>query len=273
MGYWSSETDEGVVVATYHNPPMNYFCGEAVAELAGLIDTWEDPSVRAVVLTGGIEGKFITHYSVEELVAVAEDRDGLRAAGTALTDAYHALLERMRRLPKPVIVAMNGDAMGGGFELCLGCDIRIAQRGDYRFGLPEIKLGILPGGSGTQRLSRLIGAGNAINFILRGHVVPPEEALALGLVHELVDDAAAHARSLARELAKLAPKAVGCVKRSVYQGSDTHLAAGLQAEGCNFLETMLSDDGLAAMRTYLEQPLETRRDWLEAPDGPTYRGH
>lgn len=272
MSYWTTETTDGVVVATYRNPPMNYFCGEATQELSGLIDAWEDPAVRAVVLTGGIEGKFITHYSVEELTALAADRDGMRAAGMALTDAYHALQERLRRLHKPVIVAMNGDAMGGGFEFCLACDIRIAQRGDYRFGLPEIKLGILPGGSGTQRLSRLIGTGNAINFILRGRVVPPEEALSLGLVHELSDDALARARELAAELAALAPKAVGSIKRAVYEGGNTHLAAGLQIEGAAFLETMLSDDGLAAMRAYLEEPYDKRRDWLESPRLPKFSG-
>ncbi|MES1944916.1 3-hydroxybutyryl-CoA dehydratase [Salinisphaera sp. PC39] len=274
MSYWQTETEGGVVVATYHNPPMNYFCADAIGELSQLVDGWEeDASIRAVVITGGIEGKFVTHYSVEELLSMAEDRDGMRAAGTALTDAYHGLQERLRHLPKPVIVAMNGDAMGGGFEFCLGCDIRIAQQGDYRFGLPEIKLGILPGGSGTQRLSRLIGGGNAINFILRGRVVPPDEALALGLVHEVVPDALAHAKALAADLAKLAPRAVWCIKRCVYDGGDTHIAAGLQMEGFNFLETMLSDDGVAAMRAYVEEPYEKRRDWLESPRLPEFKGH
>src|SRR6185503_4599045 len=100
---------------------------------------------------------------------------------------------------------MNGDTMGGGFELSLSCDIRIGQKGDHRFGLPEVKLGILPGGSGTQRLSRLIGAGRAIEFILRARVVRPEDALALGLVHEVADDALARARTVAGEIAALPP--------------------------------------------------------------------
>ena len=182
------------------------------------------------------------------------------------------MLLNLRDLPKPVIVAMNGDAMGGGFELSLSCDIRIAARGDHRFGLPEVKLGILPGGSGTQRLSRLIGAGRAVEFILRARVVTPEVALSLGLVHEVVDDAGARGRELAREMASLPPLAVARAKHSVYLGSDTHLTAGLDIEGSAFLETMLSDDGLAAMKTYIAVPFEKRRDWIEAPKHPEYRG-
>src|SRR6185503_2125959 len=100
---------------------------------------------------------------------------------------------------------MNGNTMGGGFELSLSCDIRIGQKGDHRYGLPEVRLGILPGGSGTQRLPRLIGAGRAIEFILRSRVVKPEVALSMGLIHELVDDAVARAKEVAAEVAVLPP--------------------------------------------------------------------
>jgi enoyl-CoA hydratase len=272
MSLWKTETTEGVVVATYTNLPMNYFCAEGSKELWKLIESWRDPAVRAVVLTGGMEGKFITHYSVEELVSLASNREAMRAAGTSLTANYHELLRRLCDLPKPVIVAMNGDTMGGGFELSLSCDIRIAQRGDHRFGLPEVKLGILPGGSGTQRLSRLIGAGRAIEFILRSRVVQPEEALALGVVHEVVDDALVRAKEIAHEMANFPPIAVARAKHAVYAGSDTHLAAGLDMESSAFLETMLSDDGLLAMKTYISLPYEKRRDWLEHPTNPGYTG-
>jgi enoyl-CoA hydratase len=271
MSLWSTQRQDGIVTATYRNPPMNYFCADGTRELVGLIESWRDPQIRAVILTGGLEGKFITHYSVEELHALASDREAMRLASISLTTAYHAMLRELRDLPKPVIVAMNGDTMGGGFELSLSCDIRIGQRGDYRFGLPEVKLGILPGGSGTQRLSRLIGAGRAIEFILRGRVVRPEEALALGLVHEVADDCLARAKEIAAEIAASPPIAIARAKRAVYQGSDTHLAAGLEIESENFLETMLSEDALLAMKTYLDLPYEKRRDWLERPAHPKYR--
>lgn len=272
MALWSTEAQNGVVVASYRNPPVNYFCSDGVLELMSLIEAWRDPAVRAVVLCGGTGDGFITHYSVEELLAVAEDEATLRETGTALTRNYHAVLAALGNLPKVVIAAMNGNTMGGGFELSLACDIRIGQKGDYRYGLPEVRLGIIPGGSGTQRLSRLLGAGRAIEFILRGRVVDPPTALALGLVHELADDAVAQASGIAKETAQLPPRAIALAKRSVYCGSDTSLAPGLEIESAAFLEAMLSEDGRLAMATYVGQPLRDRRDWLEQNDYPGYSG-
>jgi len=272
MSLWSTDARDGIVVATYKNPPMNYFCADGTRELVGLIEAWRDPAVRAVILTGGMTGKFITHYSVEELLALASDTETMRVLSISLTTGYHAMLRELRDLPKPVIVAMNGDTMGGGFELSLSCDIRVGARGDHRFGLPEVKLGILPGGCGTQRLSRLIGAGRAIEFILRGRVVRPEEALALGLIHEVADDCVARAKEIAAEIAASPAIAIAKAKRAVYQGSDTHLAAGLEIESENFLETMLSDDARLAMKTYVDLPFEKRRDWIERPRHPKYAG-
>ncbi len=266
MPLWTVERDAdqpGVVVASYANPPMSYFCAEGTNELRELSSSWRSGDVRAVVLCGGIEGRFITHYSVEELLTLADDRELMRSIGTSLNHGYHELLKAVRDLPKPVIAALNGDTMGGGFELSLSCDLRIGQRGDFRYGLPEALLGILPGGSGTQRLSRLLGAGRAIDFILRGRVCDPDEALAFGLVHEVADDARARAVEIARELAQLSPVAMAEIKRSVYQGSEVHLAGGLEIEGHAFLETMLSDEAVAAMREYVALPFEKRRDWIE----------
>lgn len=272
MALWETRQKNGVVVATYTNPPMNYFCAEGAQELGELIEQWTAPEIRVIVLTGGVDGKFITHYSVEELRAAASDREAMRASGTALTEAYHALLKSLETLPKPVIVAMNGDAMGGGFELCLSCDIRIAHSGDHRFGLPEVKFGIMPGGSGTQRLSRLIGEGRAVEFVLRGRVVTPQAAQELGLVHELADNVLARAETMAAELAAQSPMAMASIKHAVYRGSDTHLEAGLAIEDAAFLQTMLSDDGLAAMQNYLDVAPEKRRDWIEKPTHPKFKG-
>ncbi len=264
MKLWDvADAGRGVVVATYTNPPMNYFCAEGTQELGALIRLWADPAVRAIVLTGGMPGKFITHYSVEELAQLASNKPAMKTLGKGLNHGYHELLGSLRDLAKPVIVAMNGDTMGGGFELSLACDIRIAQAGDYRIGLPEVTLGILPGGSGTQRLSRLLGASRAIDFLLRGRICRPEEALAFGLVHEVAADALARAKALAAELAELSLVAIAEIKRAVYQGSELHLESGLVIEAEAFMATLMSDEGLAEMNAYVALPLEKRRDWLE----------
>lgn len=263
MALWSTQFADGVVVARYGHPPMNYFCAEGAQELARLIEQWRAPEVRAIVLCGVPGGAFITHYSVEELLALASDDEQLRSVGTALNRGYHALLLALRDLPKVVIAAMNGNTMGGGLELSLACDIRVGERGDYRYGFPEVRLGIIPGGSGTQRLSRLIGAGRAAEFILRSRVVDPDTALALGLIGELADDALAQACSIAREVAALPPKAIACAKRAIYAGSDAPLAAGLEIESAAFLETLLSGDSRKAMQTYVDLPFAARRRWLE----------
>ncbi len=263
MALWEVKTDGGVAVARYTNPPMNYFCRAAMAELGELIDRWRDPAVRVVILTGGPPGQFITHYSVEELVKLASRKDLVRLLGPGLGHNYHDLLRRLGELAKPVIAAMSGDTMGGGLELSLACDIRIAQAGDYRYGLPEATLGILPGGSGTQRLSRLIGAGRAVEFIMRGRICAPDEALALGLAHEVADDALARAREVGAQLAEQSPVALAEIKRAVYQGSEVHFAAGLQIESHAFMQTLLSDEALQTMQTYVDLPHDQRRAWLE----------
>jgi enoyl-CoA hydratase len=242
---------------------MSYFTAEGTAELGALVREWADPAIRAVVVTGGVPNKFITHYSVEELLGLAKDHKLLASLGVGLNHGYHELLKSLRDLRKPVIAAMSGDTMGGGFELSLSCDIRIAAAGDFRIGLPEVTLGILPGGSGTQRLSRLIGASRAIDFILRGRICKPEEALALGIVHEVAPDARARGLQLATSLAEHSPVAVAEIKRAIYQGSEVHLEAGLAIESEAFIGTMFSEQAVAEMSAYVAQPLDKRRDWLE----------
>ncbi len=268
MPLWTVEESDGVVVASYANPPRNYLTSAGTAELSARIDEWRRPGVRVVILTGGVPDRFITHYSVEELLELASDREELARRGPGANRGYHGMLRRLRDLPIPVIAAMSGDTMGGGFEISLACDIRIAARGDHRYGLPEATLGILPGGTGTQRLARLLGAGRAIEFVLRGRICRPREALDLGLVHELAEDAAARARIVAAELAQRSPVALAQIKRAVYQGSEMHLEAGLEIESDAFLRTMESAEAVRAMRAYVSVPVDERRDWLEARTTP-----
>ncbi len=97
MTLWTCTIEANVATAVYRNPPMNYFCADGAAELGALIETWREPAIKAVVLAGGLPGRFITHYSVEELLSYAEDRTAMRQAGTALNDGYHALLLSLPR--------------------------------------------------------------------------------------------------------------------------------------------------------------------------------
>ena len=261
MKYWSVAFEDGVVVATYCNPPMNYMIGPAVLELADLVQDWQRDEVRVVILTGGTPGKFITHYSVEELIDLAQmPADEMKA----INRGYQDFVLGFRQLAKPVIIAINGDTMGGGFELSLGADIRIAEAADYRIGLPEVRLGILPGGSGTQTLSRLIGLARAAEFILCGRVVAPERARELGLVHEVVPDAMARAREIARDLVSLSAYALAEAKRALYEGFDQSIVDGCKIESEAFCNTMVSSSGLDQMRRYTALPLEARRGSIES---------
>lgn len=264
MKLWTLETrSDGVVLASYNNPPMNYFCAEGGAELAQLIEQWQAPAVRAVVLTGKVVGRFITHYSVEELVALSSDREQMDRVGTELSTGYHSLLASLASLKKPIIAAINGDCMGGGLELALWCDLRVMSRGDYRIGLPESRIGIMPGGSGTQMLVRTVGYARALEMMLLGRVIQADAAFAIGLVNEVAEDALTRALTLASNLASLNPLSLAMIKHASQSAMDQSLADGLNIEALDFFDVMRSDDALRVMQSYLNVSPDKRRDWLE----------
>ncbi len=276
MEFWTSERRGAVEIATFSNPPRNYIGKPQLDELAQLVAQWRDPSTRAVVIqsrTG--ENSGFTQYSVEELYGMASDPGLSRYAGAVVRD-YKAMFDDMMALPKVVIAAMNGDALGGGFELTLACDLRIGQHGDFRYGNPEVRAGVMPGADGTQRISRLVGLARALDWVLRGRIVPPEVALQLGLVHEVVDDAPARALELAEEIAMLPPMSVANAKRALYLGADTNLQAAYEIENMNWTEVMQSDDAKVALKTFLDVDPGSRRDWFESANSknyPAYSGH
>ena len=276
MEFWTSERRGAVEIATFSNPPRNYIGKPQLDELAQLMAQWRDPSIHAVVIqsrTG--ENSGFTQYSVEELYGMASDPGLSRYAGAVVRD-YKAMFDDMMALPKVVIAAMNGDALGGGFELTLACDLRIGQHGDFRYGNPEVRAGVMPGAGGTQRISRLVGLARALDWVLRGRIVPPEIALQLGLVHEVVDDAPARALELAEEIAMLPPMSVANAKRALYLGADTNLQAAYEIENMNWTEVMQSDDAKVALKTFLDVDPASRRDWFESASSknyPAYSGH
>lgn len=257
---WEVSREGGVVVATYRNPPLNYLTAAGLAELGRLVAEWDDPEVRAVVLGGGAPGLFITHFDVEGILA---GQSQMAERGPELNYAVHRTYDALNELGKPVICALNGDTMGAGFELALSADIRIGQPGDFRYGLPEVRLGLIPGGTGTQRLTRAIGPAAALDLLLRARVVDPARALELGLVHELAEDALAAARALAARLAEYPRTALAAAKRIVYQAGDLPLASALRMEADASFRAKVSPESTAAMERYLAIAPPDRRAWLE----------
>ena len=250
------ELNDGILTVTFNNPPDGYFDGEMAEELLALVPQMADQSVRIVVLTGAVDGVFIQHYSVEELVGLS---DYLRGKGRTFDDStevddhtMNQIARALEALPKPVIAAINGNAMGGGWELAMACDIRIAEAGDYALGLPEVNIGILPGAGGTQRLARLVGTARALEMAICGRTVGPAEAAALGMVHEVADDAKARASELAAELSGKAPLAVAHIKRLIRAAQPPIDPDVLRLESQLFLDTAVSDDGNRLMKEFVD---------------------
>jgi enoyl-CoA hydratase/carnithine racemase len=274
--FWTTDRRGAVEIATFSNPPHNYLDKPVIDELEQLVVQWRDPSIRAVVIQSRAEDAgFMTHYSVEELYELISDPTTARYSA-AIVRGYKAIFDRLQALPKVTIAALNGDTMGGGFELTLACDLRIGQNGDFRYGNPEVRLGVIPGAGGTQRVTRLVGLARALDWVLRGRIVRPEVALDLGLVHEVVDDAPARALELAEEIASLPPMAVANAKRALYLGADTNLQAAFEIENMMWTEVMQSDDAQLALKTFLTVDPDSRRDWFESVNSknyPAYSGH
>jgi enoyl-CoA hydratase/carnithine racemase len=276
MDFWTTDRRGSVEIATFSNPPHNYLDKPVIDELGQLVAAWRDPSIRAVVIQSRAEdARGFSQYSVEELYGLAGDPTASRYSGS-IVRGYKAIFDRMAALPKVIIAAMNGDAMGGGFELTLACDLRIGQHGDFRYGNPEVRVGVIPGAGGTQRISRLVGLARALDWVLRGRIVTPEVALELGMVHEVVADAPARSLQLAEEIASLPPLSVANAKRALYLGADSNLQAAFEVENMNWTEVMQSDDAQVALSTFLAVDPASRRDWFESESTktyPTYSGH
>jgi enoyl-CoA hydratase len=233
----------------YFDEEMGDALTEALEEFAG------DANVRVVIVTGGAPGYFIRHFSVAALIRLAES---LRASGRewpenatyngGFFDKAMALCESMA---KPVIAAISGTCLAGGFEFTLSCDLRIAEDGDYLIGLPEANLGLVPGAGGTQRLPRTIGTPAALMHILMGVPLNPREAEKKGLVHEAVSGKALdRAMEIARRLSSYTPEAVACIKRLVRNATEMPLPQGLALERNLFLKLCISEPALTRMRSY-----------------------
>jgi enoyl-CoA hydratase len=240
--------DDGVAVITIDRPDaLNALNGELLLELATAFDLLEgDLGVRALIVTGAGRS-FVAGADVTELAPLDDP-----FAGRETSLGGQDVMNTLAALPFPTIAAINGFALGGGLELALACDLRVASRG-AKLGLPEVGLGLIPGYGGTQRLPRLIGHGRALDLILTGRHVPADEALQLGLVNRVVDDALEGALALARQTLRNAPIALGLAKEAMVRGLDVTLPQGLEIEADLFGMAVTTSDMKEGTAAFLEK--------------------
>lgn len=236
---------EGVATVELRKAPLNTFDSALRDELRTVIQSLRTSDVRAVVITGGTRA-FSAGADVAEL---AVQLDIFR---------WNALLQDtvdlIANLPMPVVAAVSGYALGGGFELALACDYRIGD-GTAQLGLPEVDLGIIPGAGGTQRLARLVGGAQAKHLIMTGRRLSATEALRLGVLDELATDTTAVARATeyARELSARPAAAIQAVKQAVNNGLDVSLATGLALERALLATVFHTPDRGELMATFLRR--------------------
>ncbi|MGF1455764.1 MAG: enoyl-CoA hydratase/isomerase family protein [Alphaproteobacteria bacterium] len=261
MSHLTLAIEDRVATVTFDNPPLQVMTPSTVHEIADMLPRLDEDDVGAVVFTGADSDYFIRHFSVEELDASA------RGDGTKWAVNMDDVLLRVEHFPKPVICALNGTAMGGGLEFALAMDIRVAKDGPFRFGLPEVSVGILPGGGGTQRLPAQVGRGRALEMMLRARLVTPSEAHAYGLVEELVpaetaESALERAQAIAAEIALRPPLAVAHIKRLTREAVSPVTKDMLTLESRLFAELMRTPEAQALMQAVAAQHRVLREDDL-----------
>jgi enoyl-CoA hydratase len=227
------------------NPPANQLGASLADGLTEALDAFGDSPARVLIIASAIEGFFAAGADIK-LMAAAD-----RAAFCAYGESLRAVLDRIAGLDRPSIAAIGGRALGGGLELALACSLRVGSAA-ARLGLPEPKLGLIPGAGGTQRLPRLVGRGRALDLLLTGRETGADEALAMGLLDRLTaGDAVAGALELAAELAALSRPALAAILRCVDDAGQLPLAEGLAREASRVEVLFDSDDGREGLAAFL----------------------
>ena len=250
------EDNGNYIICYLSNPPSHTLTSSGVSEIHSFLDIVEKrDDLRVLAFTGEGRDVFIKHYEVGELANTAEKNLETKKNKQDPKElhAFHTMLLRLRDLKAIVVAGINGNTAGGGCEFSLGCDLRIMSKGDFLIGLPETSVGILPGGGGTQRLSRLIGISRALDLILHAKLLTPEEAHNLGIINKLIpaDNFKHELTSYCEDLATRAPIALQQVKKIIHQGMEMTLEESLLIEQKAFDVTMNSGDAARAMRALL----------------------
>jgi len=237
MSVYTSNHGAATRVLTIDRPPVNALDDETIQSLSSAVEaTMENTETRVLVITGGVK-TFAAGADLDELVAADQH------AGRKMVSRVKGLQQILRGGPKPVIAAINGIAAGGGLELAMACDIRVADR-KGKLGLPEVTLGVLPGAGGTQMLPRLIGIGKALELMLSGRIIMAEEAFTMGLVECLAEEGCAlkEALMLAEKMSGHAPLAMAEIKAAAYDTLSMPLRDGLNQETERFARLCESAD-------------------------------
>jgi enoyl-CoA hydratase/carnithine racemase len=241
------DIDQAVAVIRLDRPPMNALNAQVQDEIAAAAaQVTADHDVRAVIIYGGAK-VFAAGADIKEM---AEASYAQMAADTRrLQDAFTAVA----KIPKPVVAAITGYALGGGLELALCADFRVAGQ-SARVGQPEILLGVIPGAGGTQRLPRLVGPARAKDIVYTGRFVAAPEALAIGLVDKVVPDAEVYqaARDMVDRYAGGPAVALRAAKQAIDEGLDVDLDSGLEIERLNFAGLFATEDQRTGMRSFVE---------------------
>jgi enoyl-CoA hydratase/carnithine racemase len=244
---WTRE--DGIATITINNPPVNVISKTVREELSQCLDEIEaDGSIRVIILTGAGRA-FMAGADIKELpqFRVPGAIDDMRRVG-------HKGTWQLERMPQVTIAAINGLALGGGCELALACDMRVASE-DAKLGLPEINLGLLPGGGGTQRLPRLIGRPLAKELMFTGEPIGAQEALRIGLINKLAPpgQALALAQELARKIATKSGATLRLLKDAIDRGYEKSLEEGMAIEASAFDQTLQLEDSAEGIEAFLNK--------------------
>ncbi|MGI6092294.1 MAG: short-chain-enoyl-CoA hydratase [Veillonellaceae bacterium] len=244
------EVEDGIGIVTINRPKvLNALNRATITEIEALFsELVEDNSVKVVIVTGSGEKSFVAGADIAEMQSMTA------IEGRKWGKLAQAVFNKIDNLPQPVIAAVNGYALGGGCELAMACDIRIASE-KAKFGQPEVSLGIPPGFGGTQRLPRLIGKGRAKELLFTGEMIDAQEAYRIGLVNRVVkpEELITTARDIARKIMQRGEIAVKMCKAAVNEGLDMDLDSGLAYEAEVFGLCFATEDQKEGMQAFLEK--------------------